>query len=176
MAEVEKRYWDSSVFIASIREEPNRADICENIINDARAGRCEIYTSMMTLTEVVKRRPKENPIDPQTEATITAFFRNTFIKPVPVDFIIATRARRLIWDFPWLGARDALHIATALQLNILVLEHYDDDDIGKVADRVEKEKLTGFPVIRHPTWIGQMNLPQAGAAGGAAPAEPGGSI
>lgn len=164
MAELERRYWDSSVFLASIKNEPNRADVCEQIINDARAGRCEIYTSMITLTEVVKRRPKENPIDPQTETTISAFFRNTFIKLVPVDFIVATRARRLIWDFPWLGARDAIHLATALELRIAVLEHYDDDDLGKVAERIQREDLRGFPLIRHPAWTGQPDLPQTGAS------------
>lgn len=158
MAEVEKRYWDSSVFLASIKNEPGRADEIESIIADARAGRCDIYTSVITLTEVVKRRPKENPIDPATEATIIAFFKNTFIKPVPVDAVIATRARRLIWDFPWLGARDAIHIATAIQLGIAVIEHYDDDDIGKVGEKVRREKLTGFPEIRHPKWSGQLPL------------------
>jgi predicted nucleic acid-binding protein len=177
MADIERRYWDSSAFLASIKNEAGRADICENIINDARTGRCEIYTSMLTLTEVVKRRPKENPIDPATEATITAFFKNTFIKLVPVDFIIATRGRRLIWDFPWLAARDAIHIATALELKIAVLEHYDDDDIGRVADRVKKENLPGFPEIRHPYWVGQteMNLPAGEQARGTESAPPGGT-
>ncbi|MGQ0766373.1 MAG: PIN domain-containing protein [Gemmatimonadota bacterium] len=98
---------------------------------------------------------------------ITAFFKNAFIKTVPVDFIVATRARRLIWDFPWLGARDAIHIATALEMKVPVLEHYDDDDIGKVAERIKNEGLTGFPTIRHPEWSGQIPLI-------AAPPKPGG--
>lgn len=147
------------MFLALIKNEPGRADTCENIVNDARAGRCDIYTSMLTLTEVVKRRAKENPIDPKTEVIIASFFRNTFIKLVPLDYIIATRARRLIWDFPWLGARDAIHIATALELKIPTLEHYDDDDIGAVAARIQRDGLQGFPEIRHPKWVGQMPLP-----------------
>lgn len=49
-----------------------------------------------------------------------------------------------------------LHIATAIQIGAPVLEHYDDDDIGKVGQRVATEKLTGFPEIRHPKWIGQL--------------------
>jgi predicted nucleic acid-binding protein len=158
MAEIEKRYWDSSVFLASIKNEADRADICEHIIEDARAGLVEIYTSMITLTEVVKRRAKENPIDANTERIITAFFKNAFIKTVPVDFIVATRARRLIWDFPWLTARDSIHIATALELKVPILEHYDDGDIGKVAEKIKSEGLAGFPTIRHPEWTGQMPL------------------
>ena len=154
----EKRYWDSSVFLALIKNESGRADICEPIVNDAKAGRCQIYTSTITLTEVVKRRkgPVEN--DRHTEETLTAFFKNRFIVPVPVDISVATRARRLIWDFSWLTARDAIHIATAMQLKIDVFEHYDDDDMGRVAERIAKDGLPGFPEIRHPKWVGQMPL------------------
>ena len=126
---------------------------------------------MITLTEVVKRRHKENPIDAETEAVISAFFRNAFIKPGPVDLVIATRARRLIWEFPWLGPRDAIHIATALQLQIPVLEHYDEDDMGRVAARIAKDNLAGFPEIRHPAWIGQPPLPISSTEPPAAPTE-----
>jgi predicted nucleic acid-binding protein len=153
----DKRYWDSSVFLASIKNEPDRADICEEIINEARAGRCEIWTSAVTLTEVVKTRPRENPIDPKTESVIAAFFRNRFIRLVPLDVDIATRARRLIWDFPWLGTRDAIHIATAIRCEIPIIEHYDED-FDRVRERVEREKLSGFPEIRNPKWIGQLEL------------------
>ena len=91
---------------------------------------------------------------------LTAFFKNRFIVPVPVDISVATQARRLIWDFSWLTARDAIHIATAMQLKINVFEHYDDDDMGRVAERIAKDGLTGFPEIRHPKWVGQLTLPE----------------
>ena len=158
-ANPEKRYWDSSVFLARIKREPERKDICKAIIDDAKAGRCVLWTSMITLTEVVK--PWKGPvrIGEEHEAEIAAFFRNEYVKLVPVDHPIATRARRLIWDFPWLSSRDAIHIATAIQIAVPVLEHYDDDYIGRVAERIKKDNLTGFPEIRHPQWTGQPSLP-----------------
>jgi hypothetical protein len=70
----EKRYWDSSVFLALIKDEQGRADTCEHIINDARAGRVAIYTSMITLTEVVKRRRGPVEADRGIEDVIAAFF------------------------------------------------------------------------------------------------------
>ncbi len=158
-ANPEKRYWDSSAFLARIKREPDRADVCKAIIDDAKAGRCVLFTSMITLTEVVKPRRGTAPVGKETEDEIVAFFRNDFIKLVPVDYLIATRARRLIWDFPWLSARDAIHIATAMQIGVAVIEHYDDDDIGKVGERIERDKLTGFPEIRHPKWTGQIEMP-----------------
>lgn len=159
MADPERRYWDSSAFLALIKNEPDRAETCESIIGDARAGRCLIYTSMLTLTEVVKRRKGSAPVDKTTQETINAFFRNDFIKLVPVDHLIAERARNLIWDFPWLVARDAVHLATAMQLGISVVEHYDDDDLGRVGKRIEQDSLTGFPEIRAPKWVGQTIMP-----------------
>jgi hypothetical protein len=90
--------------------------------------------------------------------------RNAFIKLVPLDFRVATRARRLIWDFPWLTARDAIHIATAMEFGIPVVEHYDDDDFGKVAERIKNENLQGFPTIRNPHWVDRLGWfrPRAG--------------
>lgn len=160
----EKRYWDSTVFLALIKNEEGRAETCENIVNDARAGRCEIWTSTVTLVEVVKLRARENPIDSRTEEIITKFLRNAFIKVIPLDAVTAAKARRLIWDFPWLLPRDAIHLATAIHIGSPVLEHYDDGDIGKVGQRVEAEKLPGFPEIRHPKWIGQLEIPEAADA------------
>jgi len=154
----EKRYWDSSAFLARIKREPERADVCKSIIDDARAGRCVLYTSMITLTEVVKLGKGTARIEKESEDQIAAFFRNDYIKLVPVDHLIATRARRFIWDFPWLSARDAIHVATAIQVGAPVIEHYDDDDIGRVGKQIEREKLTGFPEIRHPKWTGQIEM------------------
>jgi predicted nucleic acid-binding protein len=170
---VSKRYWDSSAFLALIKYEPGRADVCERIVDDAKAGRSQIFTSTIALTEVVKRRRGPVEGDKKTEEILTAFFKNKFITLVPVDISIATRARRLIWDFTWLTARDAIHIATALELKVDALEHYDDDDMGKVAKRIADESLPGFPEIRHPKWVGQLDLvegaqqpasPEAGAS------------
>lgn len=154
-----KRYWDSTVFLALIKNEENRADTCEAIVNDARNGRCVIYTSTMTLAEVIKTKRGPAQVGEEVERQITQFFQNDFIKLVPVSHAIGTRARRLIWDFSFLGTRDAIHLATALEMTINVLEHYDDDDFGRVAKRVTEERLPDFPEIRHPKWMGQPELP-----------------
>lgn len=171
MPEALKRYWDSTVFLALIKNEANRADTCEAIVNDAREGRCLLYTSVITLVEVIKTKRGQVQVGKDVEDQIARFFQNDFIRLIPVSHAIGTRARRLIWDFPFLGTRDALHLATALETGIDVLEHYDDDDFGKVAKRVAEEKLPGFPEIRHPKWIGQteLSLPAPPAAPVAAP-------
>lgn len=155
---LEKRYWDATVFLAWIKDEANRADVCEAIIGDARDGRCVIYTSMITLAEVTKTRRGPVQVGRDVEERIAQFFQNDYIKLIPVDQVIGTRARRLIWDFPFLGPRDAIHLATALQIGADALEHYDDDDFGRVSRLVSEQQLQGFPPVRHPHWTGQLTL------------------
>ena len=158
-----KRYWDSTSFLAWIKGEVNRADTCESIIQDAREGRCLIYSSTITLTEVTKTRRGSVQVGNDVEERITQFFQNDYIVLIPVSHAIATRARRLIWDFPFLGPRDAIHLATAMEAGVSVVEHYDDDDFGRVARQVAEQQLPGFPEIRHPKWIGQLVLPESQA-------------
>lgn len=153
-----KRYWDSSVFLAWIKGEQGRADTVDKIIADAQNGLSVIYTSMVTLAEVTKPRRGPIQVGTEIEEKIAAFFKNDYIKLIPVDYLIGTKARRLIWDFPFLGPRDAIHIATAVHIGTEAIEHYDGGDFGRVAKRVAEQNLPGFPPIREPEWKGQEAL------------------
>ena len=150
-----RRYWDSSVFLDWIKVEPGHADMCDKIITDAQAGQCVILTSAVTLAEVTKRRRGPLAVEPETEAKITAFFRNDYIVVLPADRVVGEQARRLIWDFPFLKARDAIHIATAANAGAHVIEAYDEDFL-----RIGETQRKGFPPIREPEWKGQLTLPQ----------------
>ena len=81
---------------------------------------------------------------------------------IPVDHVVGTQARQLIWDFPFLGPRDAIHIATAIHIGVEAIEHYDSD-FAKVAKLISDQKKTGFPPIREPEWKGQeaISFPEA---------------
>lgn len=148
-----RRYWDSSVFLDWIKEEPGHADTCDKIIADAQAGKCVILTSAVTLAEVTKRRRGPLAVEPETEAKITAFFKNDYIVVIPADRVVTEHARRLIWEFPYLKARDAIHIATALIASANVIEAYDADFL-----RMGEEGKEGYPPIRKPEWKGQETL------------------
>lgn len=157
MPEPPQRYWDSSVFLAWIKGEQGRADTCEAIIGDAREGRCVICTSTLTLVEVTKARRGPLQVDRGIEDQIVTFFRNEYIELVPLDYVIATRSRRLIWDFPFLGPRDAAHLATGLHLACDPIESYDDD-FRRVATQIGGSGFGGFPQIGEPRWTGQPPL------------------
>lgn len=85
------------------------------MISAAERGEIQIVTSAVALTEVIKLH-KGLPIQipKQHEDRIVAFFQQDYIIVVQVTRFIAEDARSLIWQFPSLKAKDALHAATAL--------------------------------------------------------------
>ena len=155
-----KRYWDSSVFLDWIKEVAGHCETCDLILSDAQSTppKCLIYTSAIALAEVTKERKGPLAVGKELEEKITKFFQNDYMVIVPLDRVIAERARRLIWDFPFLKPRDAIHLATALAARVDVIEAYDSD-FARVARQVEEQKIPGFPPIREPEWTGQPDLP-----------------
>lgn len=65
-----------------------------SIVNDAQRGTCVIHTSMITLTEVTKNRRGPVAVSKDVETKITSFFMNEYVRLIPVDHVIGTRARR----------------------------------------------------------------------------------
>ncbi len=157
-----KRYWDSSVFLDWIKEVEGHYQTCDLIIGDAQSNppKCLIYTSALALAEATKERKGPLAVGKETEEKITKFFKNDYIVVVPLDRVIAERARRLIWDFPFLKPRDAAHLATALAAGVDVIEAYDADFM-RVAKQLTEQHISGFPPIREPEWTGQPELPGA---------------
>lgn len=56
-----RSYWDSCVFLAWVKAEPGRVGHVDALIEDARAGRLEIVTSVISITEVALAGPAKNP-------------------------------------------------------------------------------------------------------------------
>ena len=48
------RYWDSSVFLGLLNDEPERVNICQGVIEAAERNEVHIVTSAITLVEVIK--------------------------------------------------------------------------------------------------------------------------
>lgn len=49
-----------------------------------------------------------------------------FIRPINCDRQIAEAARNLIWQFPHLKPKDAIHVASAISQQVAELHSYDD--------------------------------------------------
>jgi predicted nucleic acid-binding protein len=68
MSEKRKLYWDTSCFIAYISgshpEEAHRTPICTDVMENAEKNHVEIWTSVLTIAEVIRRKlpAKKEPL------------------------------------------------------------------------------------------------------------------
>jgi predicted nucleic acid-binding protein len=140
-------YWDANVFHALFSEEPGRVEVCNKIIDAASRGELQIYTSTITFVECVWIKNVDR-LSPQHEATIQKFFEHKFLRPIICDRAIAGEARKLLWTYPRLKPKDAIHVASALSQPIDVMHSYDDDDLVPLSGQLGNPPLT----ICHPIW------------------------
>lgn len=122
----EKRYWDSCVFIGYLNDEYDRRSQCLPIINAAESGRAKIITSALTLAEVfwVGKRTAPNS---EAKRKIKDFFEYSFIGVSDLTRRVAEHARELTWDYENISNWDAVHLATVINSDIVLLETYDNE-------------------------------------------------
>jgi len=140
-------YWDANIFHALLAKEPGRVDVCQKIMDAAIRGDLQIYTSAVTFVEVVWIKGLDR-LDPKHEDEIQKFFGHRFIRLIMCDRGIAGEARALLWRFPKLKPKDAIHVASALSQPIDTMHSYDDDDLVPLSGQLGNPPLT----ICHPTW------------------------
>jgi predicted nucleic acid-binding protein len=149
---IELIYWDSAVFLAYFQNEPNRVDLCQETLDRAEAGEVGIITSTLSITECLWLRGKE-PIPKDRGVVVQRFFRRSFIRVRNLTRNIAETAQNIVWDHQ-IKPKDAVHVATALESRIQVLETFDMGLIGRTG-------TIGKPVliIRKPVGNVQMRMP-----------------
>lgn len=147
-----KYYWDACIWITLISDRRSeRGQACEYILEQAKAGGCEIWTSSFCLAEVVKRKcdGETARLAEENDIGFEDLIEQEFVHKVSVDVDVGKVARRLLRRFPGIGKpQDAIHVATCLLNNVDELHTYDRDDLlglsGKL-DRLDKRKLTICP-------------------------------
>ena len=158
------RYWDSDVFLAWLNREPNRAPICDSILEDAKLGKCKILTSTVTFAEVYYVKPATVFQAPKIEA-ISNLFAYSWIVAVSLDRLTAELARELLFEFgerEGLKPKDAIHLASAMRAKALgkseVFETWDGGliNIGKQLHRCRDVKNSSQISIANPR--GQLRL------------------
>lgn len=143
-----KYYWDACAWIALIKQEAGRFDACRHAIEQAEAGKVEIWTSAFTLAEVYKRRVDGGSafIDASKDKDFEDYIEKDFVQIVQVDVDVGTAARRLLRAYPEIGKpQDAIHVATALLNDLDELHTFDRADLlslSGVLDRSDGKKLS----------------------------------
>ena len=120
----ERRYWDSTCFIAILNDEEPWSSTCQRILDKARQGALELVISPITMAETVRPRGTSAPIPKKHQQTILDFFDNDFIHLRVIDRLVARRSLDLCWNLG-LHPRDALHVAAALEERCSIFETMD---------------------------------------------------
>ncbi len=148
-----RRLWDSCVIIDYLGGREDVARACSEIIDQAERGEIEIVVSVIATIEVAYLAGSD---DQDSEARIRELFGRRYIIPAAIDVRVASLARHLIRKYrsgPKIKPPDAAHLATALQLNIPVVETTDPD-------LLRLDGLEGDPpiTIRFPFYEGPMRM------------------
>ena len=153
-------YWDACVFLGLINPEEAKHQACRAVQIEAENGNIEIITSAFTLTEVFKKKceGKARPLSEEGEDLIEKYFESPYILLVQVDRNTAVHARRLMRRHPELQKpQDAIHLASALRLNVDEMHTYDGAELLRLNEVCLR--ADGVPLIICPPRIERESLP-----------------
>lgn len=143
-------YLDSSVYIAAINGEEDRAETVRQILDAAEKQQIIVIASTFLVTEVIKIKGEEAPISRETEAAIDKVLMSERLLMVELDLTLALEARKLAREHG-LKPGDSIHLATAIRHKADVLLRYDD----RFKSRTE---IAGLELC-DPYWWGDAALP-----------------
>jgi predicted nucleic acid-binding protein len=126
---IELIYWDSDTFLSLFQEEEGKFEYCRGTFERAKNGELVIVTSTLTLAEVLWMRnaPK---ITEDKALILRRFFRHSYIRLHAVTRSVAELAQELVWDHS-VKPKDAIHLATAFDRKITILETFDKNLLTK---------------------------------------------
>jgi predicted nucleic acid-binding protein len=132
LANPRRVYWDSCVWISFLNADADRVDNCAEAIRQARASEAEIWTSSLTVVEVMKAKCEGEflALEKEKDTAFENYIGQPFVVEVQVSHDIAIMARRLMRQHPVLKKpNDALHLATAVLYNCDEFHTYDKTDL-----------------------------------------------
>jgi predicted nucleic acid-binding protein len=145
---IERAYLDSNVLLALVQNENGRADVVQGLLEDARHGRIEAITSVLTVTEVAFAAVEIAGGNLDTEASDaidTLWEPASPITVVDASMVTSRKARALIREAKNRGFTlkpyDAQHLAAAVLHEATRVFTYED-----ATTRAKWSDLLGIPV------------------------------
>lgn len=133
MAEKRKVYWDACIWFALIKQEPGRFARCQHIVDLARKGEVEIWTSALTLAEVFRKQcggTEASGLPADKDKEFEDFLAQDFVIEVQLDRPIGVAARRLLRAHaPLRKPQDAVHLASAVWNDLDEFHTFDAVDL-----------------------------------------------
>lgn len=135
----DKQYWDACVFTAYIGDEPGRADVVHQLLQQCDAGEIEVFTSLLSLAECAfaEIEKTKNELSLDTLEKIDALWHPpSKIKIIEIHELVAIEARDLVRIGVSKGislkGADAIHLASAKRVEECKrIFTYDDKHLPK---------------------------------------------
>jgi predicted nucleic acid-binding protein len=110
---IERIYWDSDAFLGWFQNEPGKVEMCSGTLQRAEDGEVVIFTSALTIAEVLwlRNAPK---LSEDKAVLVRKFFRRSYFRIRNVTRMNAEAAQDLVWSHS-IRPKDAIHVATALE-------------------------------------------------------------
>lgn len=123
---VEKVVLETTAWVALLDDEEGRAEHVERLLVKASEGGAQLYTSVITTTEITKGpKADDPPLTDDQAATFAGFLEREYVTQVSVDPIVAEKGKELRRADHGLRTPDAIHVATAVIIGAGVLYTYD---------------------------------------------------
>lgn len=118
-------YWDTNVFIAFMKKEPNRLDDIEYMVDKTERGKLIVITSPFTFTEAYKINDKDCH---EYIEDVRKFFNHDYRRITVMDGssgFMTQKLRNTQNNITW---QDSIHVATALLNNVDFMLTYDGEN------------------------------------------------
>ncbi len=134
MSSPDYTYCDSCVFLAYFKNEPGRAEIVANLLDEAQKDSSrKLLSSIFSITEVAKAAADRSTSESEliSIAKLDSLWDNSSLVQL-ADFHIklARMARDLVREHSNLKAKDAVHLATAQLHQASIFFTYDKKLLG----------------------------------------------
>jgi predicted nucleic acid-binding protein len=145
-------YLDTSVYLAYVKGSPpepaGRAELATQILEDAQAGRYQLFASTFIKVEVIRDKGQPAPLGTSQTGKIDDLFKRSYFVWVDLDLLVAEKARDLARMHGFRPA-DAVHLATAIRAGCDELLVWDKNFRKGVFEGV---------TVAEPHWEGQGKL------------------
>jgi predicted nucleic acid-binding protein len=131
--------------LVGFRASRTKEGACRGVLEAAEDGKIFIVTSALTIAEVLALKGKPS-ISSAKRQTVVAFFKQEYIIVRNITRRIAESARDYVWDFN-VKPKDALHVATAVDAGLTLLNTFDAS-LQKKSGQIANPPLTIAP----PSW------------------------
>jgi predicted nucleic acid-binding protein len=147
------RVWDACVITDYLAGKPRAEAHARLIVDAARRGEVQIWTSMLAHVEVAFL---EGADDAQSERLIVDFLNEDYVFPITVDPSVAEVARKVVRQFRIKG-KDAVYVASAIQWRVRTFETFDAQLVTRLRVMATNANW-GHLTVREPLYEGQGQL------------------